>query len=75
MEDIIKYWETDTRYYMAELVKDLLGDWTIYCNWGGKLNRRRGGKPIICSSYDDGLMKLGTLEKKRINRKYKEITR
>jgi len=33
------------RYYQAELVKDLLGDWTVVLCWGG-LGSRRGGRRI-----------------------------
>jgi hypothetical protein len=30
-----------SRYYQAELVKDLFGDWTLIMYWGG-LGSRRG---------------------------------
>ena len=71
-EPITKFWETESRYYTAELIYDLLCDWTIYCNWGGKYNKRRGGMSINCDSYRDGIIKLKNLDRIRKNRKYKQ---
>lgn len=36
--------ETDTRYYVISLYHDLCGDIVLQRRWGGKTNRRGGGK-------------------------------
>jgi len=46
------YWLNDEKqpYYQADLVQDLLGDWTVVRAWGG-LNSHRGNmEPCTCCS-------------------------
>jgi len=39
------------RYYQAELVEDLLGDWTVVVCWGGLGSRRGGHRTQYVMSY------------------------
>jgi len=40
MKPILKIWETDTRYYKANLYRDLFNDWILEKTWGSKFNHR-----------------------------------
>jgi hypothetical protein len=71
--EIHRYWETDSRYYSAHLVKDLFGEWILDKHWGGKYNRHRRWKAEYCSCYHDGLKKIEKLNKLRENHKYEAI--
>jgi len=73
MQEILKYWETDKRFYKAFLCQDLFGDWIVERNWGSKYSRRAGGKSDFCSSYQEGLEKLKDIHKIRIRHSYKDI--
>ncbi len=58
------------RYYQADLVLDLFGDWTLVKTWGG-LGTRRGSYSITgVSSYKDGLLKIDVLVDNREKRGY-----
>ena len=61
---------TKFRYYQADPVMDLWGDWTlIYC-WGG-LGSKQGGYRIQgVRSYAEGLEKIGELKARRQKRGY-----
>ncbi len=62
------------RYYQADLVKDLFGDWTLVKIWGG-LGTRRGNYGITgVSSYDDGLLKIDALGDNREKRGYVPVS-
>jgi len=61
------------RYYQAELVKDLLGDWTVVLCWGG-LGSRRGGRRIqYVESYEAGLARLEAIGERRGKRGYVQM--
>lgn len=30
-------WESQTRYYRAEIKQTLFGDWCVVCTWGGRV--------------------------------------
>ena len=71
--EIHRFWETDRRYYSAHLVKDLFGEWIIDKHWGGKFNRHRRFKGELCSSYQDGILKIEKLTKVRKKHKYRVV--
>jgi len=73
MKEIICYWESETRFYSALLCEDLFGCWFLEKRWGGKFNRRRGGRGVCCKSYRDGLDKIKKLDRLRENNKYKRL--
>ena len=58
------------RYYQADLVVDLFGDWTLVCAWGG-LGTNRGNHSITgVLSHEDGLQKIEALDTYRQKRGY-----
>lgn len=58
------------RYYKANLVVDMFGDWTLVRAWGG-LGTPRGNHRISgVSSYADGLRKIDELDAYRQRRGY-----
>lgn len=58
------------RYYEARVLKNLLGDWEVFCVWGG-LGSRLGGTSVITalSLADTGDIVL-KLHAKRLKRHY-----
>jgi len=59
------------RYYQADLVKDLFGDWTLVRAWGG-VGTARGCRRITwVASEDEGLRKLAELDRRRQKRGYR----
>lgn len=58
------------RYYHADLVLDLFGDWTLVCAWGG-YGTLRGNHTITgVASYEEGLRKIEALGVYREKRGY-----
>lgn len=58
------------RYYRVYLEQDLFGDWAVRMVWGGRLSRRGGMRSIAVASYEEGLLKIRALEKRRRARGY-----
>lgn len=56
---------SETRVYTVLLDQDLLGDWTVMQSWGGKSNRRGGGKVTHVESFEAGLKLLQAIAKRR----------
>jgi len=66
------YWVNpdNRRYYQADLVKDLLGDWTLVKAWGS-LDSNRGSQRITyVASKKEGLRQIEELDTCRQNRGY-----
>ena len=66
------YWfnPSNHRYYQADLVLDLFGEWTLVCAWGG-YGTLRGNHTITgVASYADGLRKIEVLGTRREKRGY-----
>ena len=62
------------RYYQADLVLDLFGDWTLVSVWGG-LGTRRGNYRLTGGlSYADGLRRISELEAYRQKRGYIRVS-
>ena len=62
-------WETSQRWYEAELVHDLLGDWVVMRRWGGKGSRRYGKKIGLVSNETDGRQAIERIHRLRLRRK------
>lgn len=62
------------RYYQADLVLDLFGDWTLICAWGGLGSAR--GKQISTglASHEEGLQRIQKLDAHRQRRGYVPVT-
>lgn len=58
------------RYYLADMVQDLLGDWTLVCAWGGHGTLRGDHSISGVASYADGLRKIDALGAHREKRGY-----
>lgn len=66
------YWinHDKQRYYQADLVQDLFGDWTVVRAWGG-LNSQRGNMEILYApSEAEGIKKIEALVLEREKRGY-----
>jgi len=58
------------RYYQADLVVDLFGDWTLVYAWGG-LGAKRGSRRIKgMASKEEGLRQVAELDTYRRKRGY-----
>lgn len=59
------------RYYLVDLVEDLLGDWTLVLCWGA-LGSRRGRLRIVgVGSEADGLAQMEDIARRRRQRGYR----
>ncbi|WP_293650248.1 WGR domain-containing protein [Thiolapillus sp.] len=58
------------RYYQVDLVKDLLGDWTVVKAWGSLDSHRGNQKICLVSGKEDGLSEIQGLIKERLWRGY-----
>ena len=66
-------WETDGKYYKANLYKDLFNDWILEKSWGSKFSRRGGEQLVFCTSHGDALDKIKTLNSLRKRRGYEKV--
>ena len=69
----LKIWQTNTRYYRAEIKQDIFGQWLLECQWSGRW--QKGGRhvmtPLAC--IEDGVQALKAIEKKRHAHGYQEV--
>lgn len=69
----MKRWEKDSRYYMACVQQDLLGDWTVQKIWGSKITKAGSRATEIVESYDAGQTRLTEIDHIRSRRGYIQI--
>jgi len=62
--------ETQARYYAIEVQPDLFGGVTIVCQWGGKLNRRRGRKVYFAQNLTEADSLIKRISQRRKNHGY-----
>lgn len=63
-------WETPDRFYQAWLGQDLLGDWTVLQQWGGK-HTGLGSQLVVCvETATEGLQHLTGVARQRERRGY-----
>lgn len=60
----------DGRRYHAELKQNLFGQWTIVRTWGGAHSRQGQSMETLCQNYDEGLVQLSAVAKRRSQRGY-----
>jgi predicted DNA-binding WGR domain protein len=58
------------RYYQADLVEDLLGDWCVITAWGGVGSHLGQVRRRMVASQEDGVKRLAAIEKRRRQRGY-----
>lgn len=67
---IFARWETSGRFYQAWLGQDLLGDWTVLQQWGGK-HTGLGSQLVVCVEAEvEGVQQLKLVAKQRERRGY-----
>jgi hypothetical protein len=66
-------WETDTRYYVAMVQRDLFGDLEVLQFWGGKTSERGGWKKLPMPDSVAAFAFIEKIGKKRIAHKYRAI--
>lgn len=67
---IAKRWQTDTRYYVAEIVQDLFGTWVLKRSWGGLRSRQGSSTTLPAENYHHATKLLADVEKRRKQRGY-----
>lgn len=58
-------WESNTRWYEAELTNDLFGDWLLIRRWGGLYNGRFGTKTDVVPDLLSGVALLFAIDRER----------
>jgi len=69
----LKIWQSETRYYRAEIKQDLFGQWLLECQWSGLW--QKGGRSTITTlnSYEQGQTAMKAIERKRQAHGYHEV--
>jgi hypothetical protein len=58
------------RYYQADLVEDLFGDWSLVTVWGALGSHRGQVRKAWVAGYAEGLKRLQAVGKRRRQRGY-----
>lgn len=66
-------WEKESRYYEAHLHQDLWGHWILTRVWGQRRSALGRVRHIPCASYEEGLIQLDQVRKRRKQRGYRAI--
>lgn len=53
------------RYYQAQLVEDLFGDWTLVSSWGSLDTRQGGVRKTGVPSYEAGIDRIRAIDRRR----------
>jgi predicted DNA-binding WGR domain protein len=67
---ITESWQTDQRYYQADIMQDLFGTWLVKRSWGGLGSRRGNSKTTSATDHDHALKLLSEVAKRRQQRGY-----
>lgn len=59
-------WESATRWYEAELMCDLFGDWLVVRRWGGLYSERYGTKTDVVPDLLSGVALLFEIDQERL---------
>ena len=66
-------WQTDQRYYQADISRDLFGVWLLKRCWGGLGSNRGNSKTHTFTKYEDALKFFGQVAKRRQQRGYIQV--
>ncbi len=66
-------WETDSRYYVAEVTQDLFGTWVVKRSWGSRTTKRGNSLTSEAESYEHALRLLDQIAKRRVHRGYRHV--
>lgn len=64
------HWQTDRRYYVAEIKQDLFGTWLCQCLWGALNSHRGSSKTFMADDYPAALAQLEAIAKRWHRRGY-----
>ena len=70
---MLRRWETPTRYYVACLEVDLLGDVVLVCANGGKFNRLGHLGTLAVPSWGEGVAAMEEIDQRRRKHHYMEV--
>ena len=59
------HWQTDSRYYMAEVTQDLFGQWQLHRTWGSRTSARGGEQRLPVAEYEEALRLLQRTGRRR----------
>ena len=59
-------WESATRWYEAELISDLVGDWLVVRRWGGLYSERYGTKTDVVPDLFSGVALLFEIDQEGV---------
>ena len=65
--------ETDQRYYLINLTRDLFNQWCIVCTWGSKFSKIGNQKIISVTDEEAGKILVDKLLKVRFHHGYRII--
>lgn len=66
-------WQTATRYYIAHVQQDLLGDWQVHRMWGGRGSHHGGSLVELASDEGDAQHRLNSIARTRLKRGYLQV--
>ena len=70
---ILRRWESSSRYYCAEVIPDLFGDWVVRRSWGSLGARRGSSKVQPMPDYAAAVRELETIDQRRRRRGYQRV--
>lgn len=63
-------WQTEQRYYQADISCDLFGMWVLRRSWGSLSSNRGNSKSHTFARYEDAVKYLESVAKRRLRRGY-----
>ena len=63
-------WRKGSRHYCCELKQNLFGQWVVIRRWGRVSAMQGQSREHDCESYEEGLVILGKIERRRVQRGY-----
>ena len=66
-------WESSTRYYVAELRQDLLGDWVVDTARGGRRSNLGATRTLFVKTAAEGTKVLAAIHKLRTRHGYATV--
>ena len=71
---ISESWQTEQRYYQADIMQDLFGTWLLKRSWGSLHSRLGNSKTLAAKDYAHALTVLEEIAKQRHKRGYIPVT-
>lgn len=71
---INRRWQSESRYYTAEILQDLFGEWSLRASWGGLGSRRGNCKVTYMPDYLSAIAAMNQIAKRRQVRGYQPIS-